>query len=219
MAINPKLNFVWVKGVYRDPLAAEEVDLWDWAQVWHVNVGVKTGGQVDPDKLDLLATDKMNLLASGGLFGGMAAGMICTSRGAVNLLTEEGSEVVEDVDMQVGDFLPSCSPQSALLVVGTGEAMGHQTRKWIPGIRRDALEERVGRWKHPPDGFGDNLMQWAGGLIKPRNYFGLGPGFDVIWSPSTETARTITTIRCQVWPRTIRQRSNDAESEWVHIPL
>lgn len=221
MAIPAGLNRVWVEGVYRDPDDPNEVDLWSWAQVFHVDVTSTNPNFPEPLDMQGLGNGKMNLYASGGLFSGLSKGMICTSRGAVNLLTEVSGEIVEDVDLQVIPNLACCSPQSSILLIGRTQTLGRQTRKWVPGIRRDALEDLVPKWKVPPDGFGDNLVNWLANLLRPRIYDApphVMIGEDVVWDAADEVMREIVEVRMQVWPRTIRQRTNDALSDSVIVP-
>jgi len=217
VAIPHTIQFVFLEGVFRDPTDEEETDLWPWALTYHVRIDANTGGEIDPAKLELLATAKMNNVGSGGLFTGMGSGMVCTRRGAVNLLTETAVEIVEDVQMQIAPNQAICAPQTSLFILGRTDSLSHQTRKWMPGIQRSFLQDDVPKWKltgFPPSA---NLRQWCAQQLQEQNYFGVGLGEDIVWDPVNETVRRIREIVVQEWPRTIRARVNSAKPEWVEV--
>ena len=202
MAIPDRLIKVWLQGVYRDPSMTNEGDLWVWAQVFHLDADVRTGGAVDPTKLQQLANWKMSLYQGGGpLFTPVGNGMICTQRGALHVATGSEQIIENDVDLTAGagaDILPSAV---CVFLFGRTDSLRHQTRKWVPGIRADLWLPAENYYDTGENQLGVDFVAWSRTLLSPANVGTVGQISDVVWEPSTETMRPITNVQVEKYPR------------------
>lgn len=209
------LHRVELEGVYHDPDDAEKTPLFEWAQVLHVLCQTWFGliPVADPALLRDLTVEVRNRYYSGGLFSPLASGTMLTRRSAVQVSTGVGVDVEEDFELQDFDDIPCCAPQTSLLVYGRSAVLGSQTRKWVPCLRRDALQEKVGRTQLNGGPMSPSLRDWSRLLLSPANNPPIAPVTPVIYDPDADAVRTITEILVADWPRTQRRRTNDAVDE------
>lgn len=201
MAVPADLFRVWTT---QQVIAADGIEvLSEWSLVWYCT----TGNAADP-VLDVAVA----------FVGHMNAGITTNVLSQANVVYSYGGRRVAaggpDVEAFTGN-LPIAGPlqllpfQCAVLVLGLSADVRHQTRKWIGGLKKSAVDGTTGHVIT-----GDAVFtNWMKETMTPK-VSGPVTATPVVWDPVAEVARGIETVKLMKAFRTQRRRSLAEEGQF-----
>lgn len=218
MAVPFTLHRISISGDWRSVNSGFTEPLWEWALIWYVT----TDNQLFSANRRLAAARTWRdwYANIGAQFGNkpVADGTFVTKWDCLRVSSGAYSVETGNFGAGSGSGHPVVPPQNALLTFGNGDALGRQTRKWIPNLRVDMMRTDEPKWSNVMPG-GGILFDWAKEALQPRQVVGIPDPQTimqpVVWDPDAEIATPVVDIKCAQWPRTQRRRVLSAAREFI----